>query len=142
VCVCGGGGTLHLTNSHLYTFRAGLGMGSNNYAEIMALKLLIHFSVEKNIKRIHIFGDSFVIINWAKKIQIFHIMRLISILEEIHRMITFFVDISFNHVYRELNRKVDGLSKEAAQLVQGTWLIEDLKETGAYEYYHRSYHEV
>lgn len=139
---CGGGATLHLSCMHLYTLSAGFGLGSNNYVELMALKLLILFAVEKNIKKIQIFGDSLIIMNWANKLQICHVMRLIPILEDIHRLITLFNDISFKHVFRELNKQADGFSKEVAQLLQGTWLIEDHKETDSYGYYHRPYHEV
>jgi len=137
-----GGASLYLSFSHHYTLRAGLGLGSNNYSELMALKLLLIFAVEKNIKQLQIFGDSMIIINWANKTHICHIMRPIPILEEIHRLIDFFDDISFKHIFRELKREVDGLSKEATQLSQTQWLIEDPSENEAYSYYHRPYHEL
>lgn len=54
----------------------------------------------------------------------------------------FFDDISFKHIFRELNKEADGLSKEAAQLPQAQWLIEDLSENEAFGYYHRPYHEI
>ena len=62
-----GGCILHISEIHHYTYRVGLGMGTNNFAEVMALKLLVHFAVEKDIKRIQIYGDSLIIINWAKR---------------------------------------------------------------------------
>jgi hypothetical protein len=39
---CGGGGCLHLTPSHYFTLKAGLGRGTNNYSELLALKLLCY----------------------------------------------------------------------------------------------------
>ena len=105
------GGALHISDNHHYAYRVRLGLGTNNFAEVMALKSLIHFVVEKNIKRLQIYGDSFIIINWDKRTQICHLMRLIPILEEIHQLKLFFDDIVFNHVYREHNRRADELSK-------------------------------
>lgn len=41
-----GRGALHLNHSHFFNFKAGLSGGFNNYAEILALKLLYNY-VEK-----------------------------------------------------------------------------------------------
>ena len=43
--ICGAGGILFLTDGHFFTFSAGLGQGTNNYAELLALKLLILFVI-------------------------------------------------------------------------------------------------
>ena len=44
--ICGVGGILFLTDGHYFTFSAGLGQGTNNYAELLALKLLILLSLQ------------------------------------------------------------------------------------------------
>ena len=38
--VCGVGGILFLKDDHYFTFKVGLGVGTNNLAELFALKLL------------------------------------------------------------------------------------------------------
>jgi hypothetical protein len=43
---CRGGGCLYFTHSHYFTLNAGLGIGTNNYSELLALKLLLLFVVE------------------------------------------------------------------------------------------------
>ena len=52
-----------------------MGGGSNNYAELLALKLLIKLAAEKGVTRYHVFGDSSVVINWMNgkllKLQLF-----------------------------------------------------------------------
>jgi hypothetical protein len=61
-------------------------MGSNNYVELMSLKLLLQFAVEKEIHSIQLFGDSMNAINWSQKTQICHNIILLPILEEIFRL--------------------------------------------------------
>ena len=51
--------------SIFFSFKAGLRIGSNNFAEICALKLLLTLAREKNIVKIQLFGDSQLVINWA-----------------------------------------------------------------------------
>jgi len=108
----------------------------------MALKLLLLLALEMNIRRIQVYGDSLVVINWAKGIQDCHIMRLNPILEEVHRIINEFEYVMFSHVYRELNRSVNFLSKEAARIQQGSWQIENIKGEGSYGYYHKPFHDI
>ena len=38
---CGAGGMLFLSDVHFFSFKAGLGLGTNNFAELCALKLLL-----------------------------------------------------------------------------------------------------
>lgn len=110
-------------------------------AKLIALKLLLLFTIEKGIKNLQVYRDSMVVINWAKCIQNCHILILIPIVEEIQRHKILFDHIVFTHVYRELNRMADRLSKEAMRLEQGIWQIEDNLGTGTNGYYHRLYHE-
>lgn len=69
-------------------------------------------------------------------------MRLIPIVEEIHRLILLFDLIILSHVYEELNWMAEKLSKEATWIQHGTQKIEAIKETGSYGYYHRPFHEI
>jgi hypothetical protein len=58
------GGILYFSNYHYIKFKAGLGAGSNNSPELMALKLLMKCALDKNISRIHIFGYPALVIKW------------------------------------------------------------------------------
>jgi len=69
-------------------------------------------------------------------------MQLIPILEEVHRIINAFDYVMFSHVYRELNRSADLLSKEASRIQQGSWQIENIRGEGSYGYYHRPFHDI
>jgi hypothetical protein len=59
----GGGGNLHISNSHFFKTKMGLGKGTNNYAELMALLLLLKTANEQGLHSIQFFGDSMNVIN-------------------------------------------------------------------------------
>ena len=63
--ICGAGGILYLSDEHFFTFSAGLGLGTNNYAELLALKLLITLALKQGVQTLQIFGDSQLVINWV-----------------------------------------------------------------------------
>ena len=46
-CICGARKVLYLNRNHSLNLRARLREGTNNYVEIMALKLLLLLSIEK-----------------------------------------------------------------------------------------------
>ena len=56
---------LFISDEHFFSFKAGLGFGTNNLAELCALKLLFTLARENHFSKIHIFGDSQLVINWA-----------------------------------------------------------------------------
>jgi len=85
----------------------------------------------KNIKKIQIFGDSSLVINWMRgSIQLFNIIlspigkrlkEMTNFFEVIFfEMTNFFEIIFFEHIYQELNGETDALSKEAQQIPVGT----------------------
>jgi ribonuclease HI len=43
------GRSLYISKNHLYKIKMGLGTGTNNHAELMALKLLLQFAGEKEV---------------------------------------------------------------------------------------------
>jgi hypothetical protein len=68
----------------------GLGKGTNNYDELMALLLLFKFSIQKGLHTIQLFGDAMNVINWAWKIQTCHNIILQPIFEEIYTILVSF----------------------------------------------------
>jgi len=77
--VCGGRAVMFLTHGNFFKLKMGLGYGTNNYVELMTLKILLLFTGEKGIKYIHIFGDSLLVINWIWKIQKCHNITLLPL---------------------------------------------------------------
>ena len=74
--VCGAGGILYLKDDHYITFKDGLEFGSNNFAELSAVKLLIYLALDKQILHIQIFGDSLLVISWISSKFRCHNMHL------------------------------------------------------------------
>ena len=56
--ICGAGGMLYITNEHYFYFKVGLGVPTNNSAELCALNLLLILARKNNIAKILIFADS------------------------------------------------------------------------------------
>ena len=110
--VCGAGGILFLKNDHYITFKAGLGVGSNNFAELSALKLLIILALNKQILNIEFFGDSMLVINWISGKFRIHNLQLAQILQEVNILSDLFEQADFKHIYRERNTLADKLANE------------------------------
>ena len=122
---CGGGGVLYKSESHYFHFSVGLGRGTNNYAELMTLRLLLLFALEQVCMSLQVYGDSLLVIEWAKELIQCHVMLLLPILEEVFLLKQQFNYLSFTHVFRERNGVADQLSKEALQrpIDFGIWKI-------------------
>ena len=60
-----------------------------------------------------IYGDSQVIINWAKGISALSPPELLHWCRESQKLLKSFKDLTINHIYREYNGIVDRLSKQA-----------------------------
>ena len=123
--VCGAGGILFLKHDHYITFKVGLGVGSNNYAELFALKLLIILALNKQISNIHIFGDSLLVINWISGKFKVHNLQLAQFLQEVIRLADFFVKADFKHIYSEINTFADKLANEGGKVQSGYWFISE-----------------
>ena len=88
--LCGGGEILYMSDSHFFSLTMVLGAGSNNFAELMSLKLLLIFAIEKGINRLTVLGDSMNAINWIKQIQACRNVRLANLLSVIQTVIQSF----------------------------------------------------
>ena len=129
-------------NNTFFHFQMGLGECTNNFAELLSLKLLLQFAIEKGCIHLHIFGDSLIIINWVNKVQQCRTFALNTLFEEVNRLWTSFDHISCHHVYREWNTVADRLSKAGVVMDFGTWKFFEHKDVEVYEFYHRPFAEA
>ena len=137
--MCGGGAILNLDENQSFELITGLGVGSNNRAEILSLQLLLIFAAEKGCRTIRIFGDSLNVINWVKKIQTCSDLLLCNVLLSIWEVMESFDPISFTHVYRENNFQADVPSKAGLLLDPGVWKVKERLGDQAFENYHRPF---
>ena len=63
----GGGAILFLREGHSFKIVMGLGEGSNNFAELLSLKMLLIFAAKKGCCTLVCFGDSMNVINWVQR---------------------------------------------------------------------------
>jgi len=101
----------------------GLGTGSNNYAELSALKLLLCWLIHRNIFTVQIFGDSLNVVNWVNGKHRCQNYLLKPLLEEIQNLKLIFNMFTIDHIYRDRNEAADRLSKEGLQQAVGAWRI-------------------
>ena len=66
---------------------------------------------DKQIQRLHFYGDSKTVIDWAKGRNNIRAPHLQNLLKEIRALQPTFEEILFNHIYREFNTDADALSK-------------------------------
>jgi len=131
--ICGAGGIVFLSDIHSVSFKAGLGLGTNNYAEICALKLLLKLTRMYNLDKIQVFGDSQLVINWATGKYRLQNTELAVILQDVHCLADSLDYVSFKHIYRERNFKADSLAKAGGSITEGSWIIGDQRGSSLVE---------
>jgi len=124
--LCGGGALLYLSEGHYFRIAIGLGEGTNNLAEILSLKLLLVFAIEKNVKNITIYGDSKNVINWTNGTQRCLNLKLENLLEDVLALKLSFEDFQCHHIYRTQNEEADKESKNGLGLDAGVWKITEI----------------
>lgn len=94
---------------------------TNNFVEIMALKLALFLVVEKRAHRIWIFGDPQVIIKWTQVSFTCVNFTIHPIFDELNAIKETFISIYFHHIYRETNAYANVLFKEDLLLDPREW---------------------
>ena len=85
----------------------------------------MHISQMMGIPLAQVFGDSLIIINWAKGSTTLSPPELVHWCRETKKLVTSFQGLSFSHIYREHNDAADRLSKKALSLSQGKGCIKE-----------------
>ena len=83
---------------------------------------------EIGLPYLHIFGDSSVVINWAREVSSLSIVSLEAWCVNIRKLMAFFTSVEFKHVYREHNERGDSLSKEELKLASGHLTFTEFSE--------------
>ena len=115
----GVGFCLYLNESHLFEFALGAGTCTNTKAELIALWALLHITQLMGIPKLNIFGESAIIISWAKVIATPNPPALSHWCRDTRRLISCFHHLSFSHIFCEHNHLADSLSKSALSLAPG-----------------------
>ena len=96
---------------------------TNTRAELLALWASLRVAKDIGLPYLHIFGDSSVIINWAKTESTLDMVNLEAWCYNTRILMSSFTWVDFSHVYMEHNKRVDILSKEGFHLAPGHLLL-------------------
>jgi ribonuclease HI len=125
---CNVGVVLHFSSSHYVRIKYSPSRGTNTRAEFIGLWTLLEFINKKGIKKVQIFGDSKLVVDWVNRKVSMDDIRLNFLLQDIQQDLNAMEWYSCNHIYRELNSQVDALSKEALALPSGVCRIYESSE--------------
>lgn len=93
----------------------------------MALKLLTNCALAQEVRNIQIFCDSALTIDWMNNRDLKNVL-LRPLGDQLKLLSSSFEFISFRHVFTELNRIADSLSKAGQELQEGRIELEDSRE--------------
>jgi len=109
----GAGGAIYKNGKEILNYSVFLGNVTNNESEYKSLSIGIAKAIELNIKNLIVKGDSQLVINQISGKYRVNNSNLKEIFSLIKRKIKFFNNISFNHVYRNDNKRADELANKA-----------------------------
>ena len=94
----------------------------------MALWALLSFTKDIGSPYLHVFGDSSVLIKWAKGESSLSMVNLEAWCYDTKMFISSFTHVDFSHVYREYNKREDTLSKAGLKEVSGHLTLSEICE--------------
>ena len=115
----GAGVCIWINDQHYISIKLGCGCNTNTRAELLSLWALLYIAKDIGLPYLHVFGDSSVIINWAKDESTLAIVNLEAWCDNTRKLISLFTYVDFIHVYREHNKRADSLSKEGLHMASG-----------------------
>ena len=107
----GVGVCIWINEQHFIEMKLGCVLSTNTRAELLALSDLLSIAKDIGFPYLHIFGDSSMIINWARDESTLSIVNLEAWCNNTKKLISSFTSVDFSHVYREYNMRADSLSK-------------------------------
>ena len=94
----------------------------------MALWASLYIARDIRLPYLHIFGDSSVIINWARDESTLAMVNLEAWCINTRKLISLFTFVDFSHVFREHNKREDTLSKEGLIMAAGHLSLAEICE--------------
>ena len=104
---CGVGGVIKTSENLVYRWYLNVGAGSNTKAELLGIWATLTLANHLNIQRLQALGDSRVIIEWLNGKAKLDVCYSEGWKKHTKDLFKNFESLSFHHIYREFNRKVD-----------------------------------
>lgn len=120
---------MFLSDSHYYTLKANRSKRSNNIADLLALKFLLKLAYNNGVRDVQIYGDSLLVVSWMTGTQSINNVMLQALALHLKEIITVFKNCTIkSYIERELNEKVDTLSKEGLLMPRGEVLVREFSK--------------
>jgi ribonuclease HI len=117
--ISGVGGIINLYALREYRWTMNCGKGSNMRDELLGAWATLVLTARFSVYDIHIMGDSKIIIDWLNKIGDLWVANLEAWKDRIDDICSLYRSITFEHIYREMNKKADCQSKQAFYTCRG-----------------------
>lgn len=104
-----------------------MGRGTNNYEEMMTLRTLLKLAMDKGIQQPQVFSDSMSVIEWIRENEINNV-GLKPLADQIKEASQLFGQITYTHVFWELNTEADALSKKGQQIEAEFLPLEEIQD--------------
>ena len=109
----GAGAVLFSNSKEIGSVTKFVGVNStNNEAEYEGLKLALQLALSKNIKYVTVKGDSLLIIKQIQQIYKVKAVNLIPYYKDCKKLEKQFINIKYEHVKRNFNKRADQLANE------------------------------
>jgi ribonuclease HI len=112
----GAGGIIYLPNGSKESYSWGLGIKSNNQAEVLSLLKACQLARKRNPEEIVVFGDSELLIRALRKNKRFNDSALNKLMTRVIRLLKEFPSVQIFHILRELNSEADSLANIGCNL--------------------------
>lgn len=109
------------------SFCWGLGVKTNNQAELLSLLKSCQIAREKGVKDIQIFGDSEILVKKLNYGELFRNADLNRNLERLKRVLTYFTTYKIYHILRTSNSEADSMANRGSVLDRGWLHINEVK---------------
>lgn len=121
-CACGV--FIIMEEGQVYDIHWNGGAGTNNKAEVMALVGLLSICDFLGLQKLHIFGDSKVIIEHALSKHTIRNIHLSGWLNRVEAMWSTRKDSTISHITKNKNQRANALSKQGLSSPQGIWRMQ------------------
>eukprot|EP00253_Pinus_taeda_P027195 PITA_27195 len=109
------------------SFSWGLGVKTNNQAELLSLLKACQIAREKGVKDIQIFGDSEILVKKLIDGELFRNADLNRTLERLKRVLAFFASYKIFHILRTSNSEADLMANIGSALDRGWLFINEVR---------------
>lgn len=114
--IAGAGAVLYENEKEIWCTSRYLGIQTNNYAECFAVILGINEACRRKIKNLEVEGDSMLVINQLKGKWKVNNKDLKTLYLSIQQTLKQFNNITYNHIYRNYNKRADELANIGCDL--------------------------